>query len=83
MGSHRAGSPGDLGLVNKLQKKFNEYGLTAWTDEHYVKVQDPPASGYNKFVFKGSDEQRPRSFLSYSATKSVTVVEKAAILEFL
>lgn len=72
-GSHRAGSVGDQALVNKIQKSFITYGLTTWNDKHFVKVQDPPALGYNKFVFKNaSKEERPRSFLSYSASKNVT-----------
>ncbi|GAA6222464.1 transferrin receptor protein 1-like [Lates japonicus] len=69
--SHRAGSPGDEALGNKVLKKFKEYGMNTWTDEHFVKVQDPPVSGYNKFVFNGT-EQRPNGFLSYSATGTRT-----------
>uniref|UniRef100_A0A671UJZ2 Transferrin receptor protein 1 n=1 Tax=Sparus aurata TaxID=8175 RepID=A0A671UJZ2_SPAAU len=67
---HRAGSPGDKALANKVITKFKTYGMDTWNDEHFVKVQDPPASGYNKFVFKGT-EQRPTGFLSYSATGKV------------
>uniref|UniRef100_A0A4W6C2V0 Transferrin receptor protein 1 n=1 Tax=Lates calcarifer TaxID=8187 RepID=A0A4W6C2V0_LATCA len=69
--SHRAGSPGDEALGNKVLKKFKEYGMNTWTDEHFVKVQDPPASGYNRFVFNGT-EQRPNGFLSYSGTGTRT-----------
>ncbi|XP_045908240.1 transferrin receptor protein 1-like [Micropterus dolomieu] len=65
--SHRAGSPGDEVLGNKVLKKFKEYGMNTWTDEHFIKVQDPPASGFNKFVYKGMEE-RPEGFLSYSAS---------------
>ncbi|KAM8727995.1 transferrin receptor protein 1-like [Acanthopagrus schlegelii] len=67
---HRAGSVGDKALANKVITKFKAYGMDTWSDEHFVKVQDPPASGYNKFVFKGT-EQRPTGFLSYSATGKV------------
>lgn len=35
-----------------------------------MKVQDPPATGYNRYIFKGT-EQRPTGFLSYSATGKV------------
>ncbi|XP_044076872.1 transferrin receptor 1a isoform X2 [Siniperca chuatsi] len=68
--SHQAGSPGDEALGNKVLKKFKEYGMTSWTDEHFVKVQDPPASGSNRLVFNGKEE-RPTGFLSYSATGKV------------
>ncbi|XP_073347503.1 transferrin receptor protein 1-like [Pagrus major] len=70
MAEHRAGSPGDKALANKVINKFKTYGMDTWSDEHFVKVQDPPASGYNTFVFKGN-EQRPTGFLSYSATGKV------------
>uniref|UniRef100_A0A668RFE0 Transferrin receptor protein 1 n=1 Tax=Oreochromis aureus TaxID=47969 RepID=A0A668RFE0_OREAU len=66
--NHRAGSPGDEDLGNKVLKKFKEYGMKTWTDEHFVKVQDPPASGYNRIVFKNGPEERPTGFLSYSAS---------------
>ncbi|XP_030607287.1 transferrin receptor protein 1-like isoform X2 [Archocentrus centrarchus] len=70
--SHQAGSPGDEDLGNKVLKKFKEYGMNTWTNEHFVKVQDPPASGYNRIVFKNGSEERPRGFLSYSANGTVT-----------
>lgn len=38
--NHQAGSPGDDNLGNKVLKKFKEYGMGTWTDEHFVKVQD-------------------------------------------
>ncbi|XP_063317370.1 transferrin receptor protein 1-like isoform X2 [Pelmatolapia mariae] len=66
--NHRAGSPGDEDLGNKVLKKFKEYGMKTWTDEYFVKVQDPPASGYNRIVFKNRPEERPTGFLSYSAS---------------
>lgn len=77
MESHRAGSAGDQGLANKIQKKFNEYGLTTWSDEHFVKVQDAQASGYNKFSFKDAGEEHPQSFLSYSFNQNVMVMKKS------
>uniref|UniRef100_A0A3Q4H1I8 Transferrin receptor protein 1 n=1 Tax=Neolamprologus brichardi TaxID=32507 RepID=A0A3Q4H1I8_NEOBR len=66
--NHRAGSPGDEDLGNKVIKKFKKYGMKTWTDEYFVKVQDPPASGYNRIVFKNDSEERPTGFLSYSAS---------------
>lgn len=47
--------------------------MKSWTDEHFVKVQDPPVSGYNKIVFKNGKEERPSGFLSYSACGTVSV----------
>ncbi|TDH06268.1 hypothetical protein EPR50_G00129280 [Perca flavescens] len=70
--NHRAGSPDDDALANKVMKKFKEYGMKSWTDEHFVKVQDPPASGSNRVVFKNGSAMRPEGFLSYSATGEVT-----------
>ncbi|XP_031694592.1 transferrin receptor 1a [Anarrhichthys ocellatus] len=70
--NHRAGSPDDESLANKVLNKFKEYGMKTWTDEHFVKVQDPPASGSNRFVFKNGRDERPEGFLSYSANGTVT-----------
>lgn len=47
--------------------------MKSWTDEHFIRVQDPPISGFNKIVYKNGPEERPKGFLSYSATGSVTV----------
>uniref|UniRef100_A0A3P9KPP3 Transferrin receptor protein 1 n=1 Tax=Oryzias latipes TaxID=8090 RepID=A0A3P9KPP3_ORYLA len=69
---HRAGSPGDEELGNKVMDYFNLFGMTTWTDEHFIKVHDPPASGFNRILFKDGTEERPKGFLSYSATGSVT-----------
>ncbi|XP_040910444.1 transferrin receptor protein 1-like isoform X2 [Toxotes jaculatrix] len=69
--SHRAGSSVDDYLGDKIIRQFNGYGMSTWTDEHYVKVQDPPASGYNRIVFNGK-EDHPDGFLSYSANGTVT-----------
>ncbi|XP_047223994.1 transferrin receptor protein 1-like [Girardinichthys multiradiatus] len=70
--SHRAGSPEDEKLGNKVLQRFKEYGMNTWTDEHFIKVQDPPTSGYNKIVFRNMSEERPKGFLSYSGNGSVT-----------
>uniref|UniRef100_A0A3Q3F7E6 Transferrin receptor protein 1 n=1 Tax=Labrus bergylta TaxID=56723 RepID=A0A3Q3F7E6_9LABR len=72
--SHRAGSQGDEVLGNKVLTKFHEYGMKTWTDEHFVKVQDRPASGFNSFVFKNGIAQKLEGFLSYSATGTATGV---------
>lgn len=66
--SHRAGSPGDDNLGEKVLKKFKEYGLSTWTDEHFVKVQDLP--GTNRVSFNGENVDL-EGFLSYSATGTV------------
>lgn len=72
---HRAGSPQDESLANRVLQRFKDYGMKAWTDEHFIKVHNPPAAGYNTFVFKNESE-RPRGFLSYSAVGSVQVGNK-------
>ncbi|XP_041848167.1 transferrin receptor protein 1-like [Melanotaenia boesemani] len=69
---HRAGSYGDEQLGNKVHERFKSYRMKTWTDEHFVKVQDLPASGSNSIVFKNNPEERPKGFLSYSGTGSVT-----------
>ncbi|XP_070700653.1 transferrin receptor protein 1-like [Pempheris klunzingeri] len=70
--SHRAGSSGDEFLASKVFNKFKDYGMKTWTDEHFVKVQDPPASRSNKLKFKNGREERPTGFLSYSGNGTVT-----------
>ncbi|XP_056148648.1 transferrin receptor protein 1-like [Lampris incognitus] len=69
--SHQAGSPDDEVLANKVLKRFKEYGMKTWTDEHFVKVQVLPATSSNKVTFMGN-ENRFNGFLSYSANKTVT-----------
>uniref|UniRef100_A0A1A7YT03 Transferrin receptor protein 1 n=1 Tax=Iconisemion striatum TaxID=60296 RepID=A0A1A7YT03_9TELE len=69
--SHRAGSPEDEELGNKVLQRFKEYGMNTWNDEHFVKVQDPPTSGSNRILFKNDPEDRPKGFLSYSSNGSV------------
>lgn len=81
--NHRAGSPGDDSLANKVMKKFKEYAMNFWTDEHYVKVQDPPARGYNRFNFKNGSDEHPQGFLSYSPNGTVTVISKLKYTFFL
>ncbi|KAK6302288.1 hypothetical protein J4Q44_G00266430 [Coregonus suidteri] len=67
-GSHQAGSAGDELLANKVLKRFKDYDMYTWTDEHYVKLVDPPASGSNRVTFKGSDLGPLRGYLAYSKT---------------
>lgn len=50
--------------------------MKVWTDEHFIKVHDPPADGYNRIVFKNMSEERPKGFLSYSSIGSVEVGNK-------
>ncbi|XP_061790776.1 transferrin receptor protein 1-like [Nerophis lumbriciformis] len=69
--NHRAGSEGDATLGERVVRKFTEYGMKTWTDEHFVKVQDPPLSGSNKIIFKNGIEERQDGFLSYSANGRV------------
>ncbi|CAG5897096.1 unnamed protein product [Menidia menidia] len=69
---HRAGSPGDEALGNKVLQRFKQFGLKTWTDEHFVKVHDPPASGSNRILYRNRSEESPKGFLSYSPTGSVT-----------
>uniref|UniRef100_A0A1A8IDL2 Transferrin receptor protein 1 n=1 Tax=Nothobranchius kuhntae TaxID=321403 RepID=A0A1A8IDL2_NOTKU len=69
--SHRAGSPEDDYLGNKVLQRFKDYGMNTWNDEHFVKVQDPPASGSNRIIYKNDPEERPKGFLSYSSNGSV------------
>lgn len=72
--SHQAGSAGDQALADRVFRKFKEYSMKCWADEHFVKVQDPPASGFNKLIFKNGNEERLDGFLSYSATGTVKVI---------
>ncbi|KAJ0059133.1 hypothetical protein NL108_008559 [Boleophthalmus pectinirostris] len=67
--SHRAGTPGDDDLGNKVIRRFKEYGMATWTDEHFVKVQD--LSGTNKVTFNGESVDL-KGFLSYSAPGTAT-----------
>ncbi|XP_072297218.1 transferrin receptor protein 1-like [Eucyclogobius newberryi] len=67
--SHRAGSPGDDDLGNKILKKFKEHGMSTWTDEHFVKIQE--LSGTNKVTFNGKKVDL-EGFLSYSISGTRT-----------
>uniref|UniRef100_A0AAZ3RUM9 Transferrin receptor protein 1 n=1 Tax=Oncorhynchus tshawytscha TaxID=74940 RepID=A0AAZ3RUM9_ONCTS len=79
--SHQAGSAGDTVLAKQVMGRFKEYGMYTWTDEHYVKLVDPPASGSNKVTFKGSDLGTLRGYLAYSKTGTAKVIiEQKSIL---
>lgn len=71
--NHRAGTPGDESLANKLLNKFKQYGMNTWSDEHFVRVQELPNSVFNKITFKAK-EDRLVGFLSYSNSGSTTVI---------
>ena len=70
--SHRAGSPGDDLLANKVLSRFKAYSMQPWTDEHFVKVQEPNAHKPNQITFNGTTHSQA-GFLSYSATGDVSV----------
>ncbi|KAM6918332.1 transferrin receptor protein 1-like [Xenentodon cancila] len=70
--NHRAGSPGDENLANKVLQRFKEFGMKTWAEEHFVKVQELPTPGSNKIVYKNQAAEFPKGFLSYSANGSAT-----------
>ena len=61
-------------LAKKVLGRFKDYGMYTWTDEHYVKLVDPPASGSNMVTFKGSDLGTLRGYLAYSKTGTAKVI---------
>lgn len=67
--SHQAGSSGDEALANKIMGKFRTFGMTTWTDEHYVKVQDRGTS--NKVLFRDNAVGTTKGYLAYSAVATV------------
>ncbi|CAL8280910.1 unnamed protein product [Lota lota] len=68
---HQAGTPGDDALGNKVLSKFKTYFMAPWTDEHFVKVEEPNGNKPNRVTFNGVPENL-LGFLSYSAKGSVT-----------
>ncbi|XP_051990199.1 transferrin receptor protein 1-like [Xyrauchen texanus] len=68
--SHQAGTAGDEALANKVMGKFKALGMSPWTDEHYVKVQDPGLS-YNRVLFRDNVVGTTESYLAYSANGTV------------
>nr|AIU36287.1 transferrin receptor [Megalobrama amblycephala] len=73
--SHQAGSSGDEALANKIMGKFKTFGMTPWTDEHYVKVHEPAVSK-NRVLFRGNVVGTTEGYLAYSAA---TTVQGAAL----
>ncbi|KAK9979830.1 hypothetical protein ABG768_013239 [Culter alburnus] len=73
--SHQAGTSGDEALANKIMGKFKTFGMTPWTDEHYVKVHEPAVSK-NRVLFRGNVVGTTEGYLAYSA---VTTVQGAAL----
>ncbi|XP_052466070.1 transferrin receptor protein 1-like isoform X1 [Carassius gibelio] len=67
--SHQAGSTGDEALANKIMGKFKTFGMSTWTDEHYVKVHEPGSSN-NRVLFRGNVVGKTEGYLAYSAVKT-------------
>uniref|UniRef100_A0A8C1HLY0 Transferrin receptor protein 1 n=1 Tax=Cyprinus carpio carpio TaxID=630221 RepID=A0A8C1HLY0_CYPCA len=70
--SHQAGSTGDEALANKIMGKFKTFGMSTWTDEHYVKIHEPGSSN-NLVLFRGNVVGTTEGYLAYSALKTVQV----------
>uniref|UniRef100_A0A8C1RJ31 Transferrin receptor protein 1 n=1 Tax=Cyprinus carpio TaxID=7962 RepID=A0A8C1RJ31_CYPCA len=70
--SHQAGSTGDEALANKIMGKFKTFGMSTWTDEHYVKIHEPGSSN-NRVLFRGNIVGTTEGYLAYSALKTVQV----------
>uniref|UniRef100_A0A671S9K2 Transferrin receptor protein 1 n=1 Tax=Sinocyclocheilus anshuiensis TaxID=1608454 RepID=A0A671S9K2_9TELE len=70
--SHQAGSIGDEALANKIMGKFKTFGMSTWTDEHYVNVHEPGSSN-NQVLFRGNVVGTTEGYLAYSALKTVQV----------
>uniref|UniRef100_A0A671S8H8 Transferrin receptor protein 1 n=1 Tax=Sinocyclocheilus anshuiensis TaxID=1608454 RepID=A0A671S8H8_9TELE len=78
--SHQAGSIGDEALANKIMGKFKTFGMSTWTDEHYVNVHEPGSSN-NQVLFRGNVVGTTEGYLAYSALKTVQVsFEKECML---
>ncbi|XP_062384430.1 transferrin receptor 1a [Sardina pilchardus] len=67
---HRAGSPGDEDLANKVLQRFRENNLKTWDDKHYVTLQVPPTSASNSLTFRGQNLGPLQGYLAYSASGS-------------
>uniref|UniRef100_A0A672NWF9 Transferrin receptor protein 1 n=1 Tax=Sinocyclocheilus grahami TaxID=75366 RepID=A0A672NWF9_SINGR len=70
--SHQAGSTGDEALANKIMGKFKTFGMSTWTDEHYVNIHEPGSSN-NQVLFRGNVVGTTEGYLAYSAIKTVQV----------
>ena len=76
---HRAGSPGDEALANKVLRRFQENNMKTWNDEHYVKLQAPPTSGSNTVTFRGQSLGSIQGYLAYSATGKAEVINPTTL----
>uniref|UniRef100_A0A672S1Q4 Transferrin receptor protein 1 n=1 Tax=Sinocyclocheilus grahami TaxID=75366 RepID=A0A672S1Q4_SINGR len=65
-----AGSTEDEALANKIMGKFKTFGMSTWTDEHYVKIHEPGSSN-NRVLFRGNIVGTTEGYLAYSAVKTV------------
>ncbi|KAM9440015.1 transferrin receptor protein 1-like isoform 1-T2 [Clarias gariepinus] len=65
--SHQAGSPGDEELSSKVWKKFTNFGMTPWTDSHFVRIHDRPTKGFNTVMFRNKTFSE-QGYLAYSPT---------------
>uniref|UniRef100_A0A672S1H1 Transferrin receptor protein 1 n=1 Tax=Sinocyclocheilus grahami TaxID=75366 RepID=A0A672S1H1_SINGR len=68
--NHQAGSTEDEALANKIMGKFKTFGMSTWTDEHYVKIHEPGSSN-NRVLFRGNIVGTTEGYLAYSAVKTV------------
>ncbi|XP_023674311.1 transferrin receptor 1b [Paramormyrops kingsleyae] len=64
--SHEAGSDNDRALALQIKARFQQYRMKPWTDDHFVKLQNLPASGTNKITI-GEKKLEPRGYAAYSA----------------
>ncbi|TTN01734.1 Transferrin receptor protein 1 [Bagarius yarrelli] len=76
--SHQAGSPGDEELSRKIWKKFLDFGMKPWNDEHFVRIPTRPAKGTNTVVFHNTTFSET-GFLAYSPTGKVQVANAAHV----
>uniref|UniRef100_A0A672S0I0 Transferrin receptor protein 1 n=1 Tax=Sinocyclocheilus grahami TaxID=75366 RepID=A0A672S0I0_SINGR len=67
--NHQAGSTEDEALANKIMGKFKTFGMSTWTDEHYVKIHEPGSSN-NRVLFRGNIVGTTEGYLAYSAVKT-------------
>ncbi|KAF5902890.1 transferrin receptor protein 1-like [Clarias magur] len=65
--SHQTGSPGDEELGSKVWKKFTNFGMTPWTDSHFVKIHHRPTKGSNTVKFRNKTFSE-HGYLAYSPT---------------
>ncbi|XP_049332539.1 transferrin receptor protein 1-like [Astyanax mexicanus] len=64
--THEAGSLGDEELGEEVLRRFRDYSMTPWTDEHFISVLDRFSSGTSRVNFRGAEFDES-GFLAYSA----------------